>query len=90
MITIGNERFRAAEALFKPSLLGLENSGIDKLTVDTINKCDIDVRSDLVHNIVLSGGSTMYKGLPERMQLAMEEVWPSTLKPHVVAPAERK
>merc|ERR1712014_165833 len=34
VITIGNERFRAPQALFEPSLVGLEQSGVDRLTYD--------------------------------------------------------
>lgn len=32
VITIGNERFRAPEALFQPSMVGLESSGIHNMT----------------------------------------------------------
>jgi actin-related protein len=56
IITIGNERFRCAEALFAPAMLGREDSGIAELLYNTIMKCDIDIRSELYHNIVLSGG----------------------------------
>jgi actin beta/gamma 1 len=30
-------------------------------------KCDIDVRKDLYGNIVMSGGTTMFPGIPERL-----------------------
>ncbi|GMG03000.1 unnamed protein product [[Candida] boidinii] len=60
VITIGNERFRAPEALFHPSVLGLEASGIDQTTFNSIMKCDVDVRKELYGNIVMSGGTTMF------------------------------
>merc|ERR1712007_46731 len=60
VITIGNERFRCPEVLFKPNLIGMENEGIHKLTNGSVNKCDIDIRRDLWKNIVLSGGTTMF------------------------------
>lgn len=53
VITIGNERFRAAEALFQPSVLGLESGGIHVTTFNSIMKCDVDVRKDLYGNIVM-------------------------------------
>ena len=53
VITIGNERFRAPEALFQPSLLGLESGGIHVTTFNAIMKCDVDVRKDLYGNIVM-------------------------------------
>ena len=33
----------------------------------TIMKCDVDIRKDLYANIVLSGGTTMFPGIAERM-----------------------
>jgi hypothetical protein len=53
VITIGNERFRAPEALFQPSVLGLESGGLHVSTFNAIMKCDVDVRKDLYGNIVL-------------------------------------
>ena len=43
-ITIGNERFLCAEALFQPDLVGLESPGIPQTIHQSITKCDIDVR----------------------------------------------
>ncbi len=56
VITIGNERFRAPEALFQPSVLGLESGGIHVTTFNSIMKCDVDVRKDLYGNIVMVSG----------------------------------
>ena len=66
VITIGNERFRAPEALFQPALLGMESAGIHETTYNSIMKCDVDIRKDLYGNIVLSGGTTMYPGIADR------------------------
>jgi actin len=66
-LTIGNERFRAPEALFQPSLLGLDIDGADETTFKSIMKCDLDIRRDLYGNVVLSGGTTMYAGIAERL-----------------------
>ncbi len=68
VITIGNERFRCPEAMFQPSFLGMESCGIHETTYNSIMKCDIDIRKDLYANTVLSGGSTMYPGIADRMQ----------------------
>eukprot|EP01083_Nonionella_stella_P108968 317274_1 len=59
VITIGAERFRAPETLFKPSIIGLEQEGIHKLNFTSIMKCDVDIRKDLYVNVVSSGGITM-------------------------------
>jgi actin beta/gamma 1 len=90
VITIGNERFRAPEALFHPSLLGLEAAGIDQTTYNSIMKTDVDVRKELYGNIVLSGGTTMFPGIAERMQKEITALAPSSMKVKIIAPPERK
>merc|ERR1711871_612508 len=90
VITIGNERFRAPEVLFNPLMLGMEASGIHATTYNSIMKCDVDIRKDLYGNIVLSGGTTMYPGIADRVQKEVQALAPSTMKIKVVAPPERK
>jgi actin-related protein len=89
-ITVGSERFRCPEALFRPSQVGLEAAGIHQTTFSSIGKCDIDVRKELYTNVVLSGGTTMYEGLPERLQKELTSLAPQSMKVRVVAPPERK
>jgi actin-related protein len=90
VIVIGNERFRCPEVLFQPSLIGKEAAGIHDCTFQTIMKCDVDIRKDLYANIVLSGGTTMFPGIAERMTKELTALAPSTMKIKVVAPPERK
>ena len=90
VIVIGNERFRCPEVLFQPSLIGKEASGIHDCTFQTIMKCDVDIRRDLYANVVLSGGTTMYPGIAERMTKELTALAPSTMKIKIVAPPERK
>ncbi|KAK8401606.1 hypothetical protein O3P69_001025 [Scylla paramamosain] len=90
VITIGNERFRCPEALFQPSFLGLENVGIHETVYNSIMKCDVDIRKDLYANTVLSGGTTMYPGIADRMQKEITSLAPSTMKIKIIAPPERK
>jgi actin-related protein len=90
VITIGAERFRAPEVLFQPSLIGLEQDGIHQLTYQSIMKCDVDIRKDLYGNTVLSGGTTMYEGIADRLTKEMTALAPAAIKVKVVAPPERK
>jgi len=90
VITIGNERFRAPEALFQPSFIGREAAGVHECTYNSIMKCDVDIRKDLYGNIVLSGGTTMFPGIADRMQKEIVNLAPSTMKIKVLAPPERK
>jgi len=90
IITVGNERFRCPEVLFKPDLIGLEDQGIVDTTYTSILACDVDIRKDLYANIVMSGGSTMFSGIADRFQKDITTLAPATMKPKVVAPPERK
>ncbi|BAF29252.1 Os12g0163700 [Oryza sativa Japonica Group] len=90
VITIGAERFRCPEVLFQPSLVGMEAAGIHETTYNSIMKCDVDIRKDLYGNVVLSGGSTMFPGIADRMSKEITALAPSSMKIKVVAPPERK
>jgi len=90
VITIGAERFRAPEVLFQPSLIGMEQDGVHQLAYSSIMKCDIDIRKDLYGNTVLSGGTTMYDGIADRLSKELTNLAPPAMKVKVVAPPERK
>jgi actin-related protein len=90
ILTIGNERFRAPEALFQPSFLGSELGGIHENTYQSIMKCDIDIRKDLYGSTVMSGGTTMYPGIADRMQKEITALAPQAMKVKIIAPPERK
>jgi len=82
VITIGNERFRA--------FIGMEAAGIHETTYNSIMKCDVDIRKDLYANTVLSGGTTMFPGIADRMQKEISALAPPTMKIKIIAPPERK
>jgi actin beta/gamma 1 len=90
VITIGNERFRCPESMFQPPFLGMESAGLHEQCYASIMKCDIDIRKDLYANTVLSGGTTMYPGIADRMQKEITALAPSTIKIKIIAPPERK
>mmetsp|Transcript_78987 Transcript_78987/g.209748 ORF Transcript_78987/g.209748 Transcript_78987/m.209748 type:complete len:390 (-) Transcript_78987:82-1251(-) len=66
-VTLENERWKCPEALFQPSLVGLESPGVAGIVWESISRCDIDIRKNLLSNVVLSGGSTMFPGFRERL-----------------------
>jgi actin len=90
VITVGAERFRCPEVLFKPNFIGLEQEGIHKLAFQSIMKCDVDIRKDLYNNIVMSGGTTMFNGIAERMQKEIKALAPDSMTIKIIAPPERK
>jgi len=90
IITVGAERFRCPEVLFKPNFVGKESKGIHQLTFDSIMKCDIDIRKDLYKNTVLSGGTTMFPRIEERLEAEMKALAPAGNDIKIIAPPERK
>lgn len=92
VITIGSERFRTPEVLFKPSLIDKEFGGIHEQVYKAILKSDVDVRLDLWQNIVLSGGTTLFAGFPERLTKELQKLAPQAISPKVkvIAVLERK
>lgn len=55
-------RMRAPEILFRPDMIGSEDGGIHEVLCYAIQKSDLDLRKVFYQNIVLSGGSTLFKG----------------------------
>lgn len=75
VINIGPERFQAPECLFQPHLVDCEQPGMAEYLFNTIQQADVDVRSSLYKAIVLSGGSSMYPGLPSRLEKELKQLW---------------
>jgi len=90
VITINEERFQAPECLFQPSILGMEHLGIAHMMNESIQKCDIDVRSDLYANIALSGGTTMFPNIDKRIHKDLLDISKSRREIKIIAPPERK
>ena len=104
-ITVNEQRFRAPEILFHPEMCGKEvvsfniNSfseekpdGIDKKCYDSIEKSDFNIKRDLYQCIFLSGGTTLFSGLPERLTKEVKTLVPESMKNNVkvIAAPERK
>nr|XP_014284908.1 actin-related protein 2-B isoform X1 [Halyomorpha halys] len=75
VIRVSGERFEAPEALFQPHLINVEGQGIAEMVFNTIQAADIDMRTELYKHIVLSGGSTMYPGLPSRLEREIKQLY---------------
>merc|ERR1711988_709918 len=89
VVTVHNQMIRCPELMFKPSLDGKEMMGLHELTRKTVNDCDLDVRKDLLGNVVMSGGTTMFPNMPERLQAEIQGLVPEATKVKVIAPPER-
>ncbi|CAI4044193.1 hypothetical protein SUVZ_10G2520 [Saccharomyces uvarum] len=74
-VDIGYERFLAPEIFFNPEIASSDFLTPLPTVVDqTIQACPIDVRKGLYNNIVLSGGSTMFKDFGRRLQRDLKSI----------------
>ncbi|CAL4128599.1 unnamed protein product, partial [Meganyctiphanes norvegica] len=79
-VEIGQARFRAPEVLFRPDLIGDESEGIHEVLLYAIHKSDMDLRKLLFQNIVISGGSTLFKGFGDRLLSEVKKLAPKDIK----------
>ena len=94
-IIIKDQRIKCPESLFKPFMiknLGDNIYNIGQTCYDSIQKCDIDIKMDFYNCIVLSGGTSMFNGLPERFTKEIKALVPESIKEEVkvIASPERK
>jgi len=75
VIKLSSERYEAPEVLFQPHLIDVESVGLSEMLFNMIQEADIDLRSSFYKHIVLSGGSTMYAGLPSRLEKDMKQMY---------------
>jgi len=78
------------ELLFKPELNGKSCASIHALSWKSVQESDIDVRKELCKNIILSGGTTMYEGLPNRLKNEIAALAPSGSDIRIIAGSDRK
>merc|ERR1712146_653345 len=90
IIQLGTERFRGPECLFNPMQVGIEADSLSTMLYSSTFKSDIDIRKCLCSNIVLSGGTTTTKGLPERLKKEMTNLVPLNAPIKIIADKNRK
>lgn len=84
------ERFRVPEVLFDPMMIGKEIPGIHASAWKCVKECDIDVRRDLLNSVILSGGTTMFPGIAERLAKEMKALAPQKVNVKVIASPQRR
>jgi len=75
VIRIGSERFQAPECMFQPHLVDIDSPGVAEMLFLTIQAAPVDTRTELYKHVVLSGGSSMYPGLPSRLDKEMKQLY---------------
>jgi len=75
VIKVEGERYQAPECLFQPHLIDVEQPGIAELIFQAVQAAPVDIRTDLYKRVLLSGGSTMYPGLPSRLEKEIKQLY---------------
>ena len=86
----GTTRMMIPELIFKPELNGKSCLSLHALAWNSVNKSDIDVRRDLLKNVILSGGTTMYEGIADRLKSEITNLAPAGSEVRIVATPDRK
>ncbi|GCC43135.1 hypothetical protein chiPu_0027188 [Chiloscyllium punctatum] len=90
LITLGNERFRCPEALFRPEAVGLADPGLPALAARSLHRCPAEQRPALLANVVLAGGSSLLPGFAERIQRQLGALFPGRARLSVYASPQRR
>ena len=48
---------------------------VAELTFQVVQAAPLDIRGDLYEQVLLSGGSTMYPGLPNRLEKELKQLY---------------
>ncbi|CAI2176173.1 3524_t:CDS:10 [Funneliformis geosporum] len=71
------ERIRVPEALFQPSIVGLDQAGVVETIGDIVNRFDADDRRQMVKSVFITGGHTQTPGLLPRLEVSLKSILPS-------------
>ncbi|XP_014938337.2 actin-related protein T2 [Acinonyx jubatus] len=89
IMRIGDQLYQAPEALFAPDQLGIQNPGLSKMVSCSVTKCDADIQKSLFGEIVLSGGTTLFQGLDDRLLKELEQLASKGTPIKITAPPDR-
>ena len=90
VIQLGSEKYKAPEILFSPGKIGLEWPGVHELVVNSIKKCDIDIRKTLFNSIVVAGGSSLFSNFNDRLHKSIQKLVSRDINITLLAPKNRK
>ncbi|SBT72283.1 actin-related protein, putative [Plasmodium malariae] len=72
-INIDKYKYDIGECLFKSIPLENNFKGLPQSIINCILSSDVDIRKDLLHSIIVTGGSSSFPGLIERLYNSLKE-----------------
>ncbi|KAM3077748.1 Actin-related protein 6 [Clarireedia jacksonii] len=77
ILTLRNERFTVPELLFNPSDIGMRQSGVAQLVMESLSCLPMGLWPALLANIIVVGGSSKIEGFILRLQLEIKAQAPA-------------
>lgn len=78
-IVIGVERFRCPAVLYQPSMVGVDQAGLDEMagvSLRRLSTVDDAVKDRISNSILVTGGSSLFPGLVPRMEAGIRQIRP--------------
>ena len=88
VLTLRNERFVVPELLFHPSDVGLRQSGIADLVMQSLRTLPVGMWPALLANVVVVGGNSLFEGFIQRLQQEIAQRAPDDCIVRVARPAD--
>lgn len=89
IVNVGSERFRAAELLFDPSLVGAEFGGAHQVVHEAVQRTDVALRRKLYGSVLLAGGASKTAGFAPRLLSELKALPPAGTQIRIHAPSDR-
>jgi actin-related protein 6 len=77
LLPLGNERFAVPELLFKPSDIGIQESGIPGTVMEALSVLPEALKVGLLANVVVVGGNSLIEGFMGRLEAELRMLVPS-------------
>lgn len=78
-IVLGVERFRCPEILFQPSMVGVDQAGLDEMvgvTLRRLSSVDETIKNRMCSSVLVTGGSALFPGLDSRLENGIRRIRP--------------
>lgn len=78
-IHLNVERIRVPEVVFQPSIAGLDQAGLVEIAAGILTERLVDspLRNDVLKDIFLTGGNTLFQGFEDRLRKELRAVLPA-------------
>ncbi|KAI9803108.1 MAG: Nuclear actin-protein involved in chromatin remodeling [Piccolia ochrophora] len=73
------ERIRVPEVIFQPSIAGIDQAGVIEIAADIFSQrlSNDDAASNMLKDIFVTGGNTLFQGFDERFRTELQAVLPA-------------